>query len=79
MITIYSTPTCPYCIQAKEYFKENNIKFTDYNVAEDQEKAQEMQEKSGQLGVPVIVIGDEVLVGFNKNELDEKLKEAGLL
>ncbi len=51
---------------AKEYFKENNIAYTEYNVAADLEKRKEMVEKSGQMGVPVIQIGDELVVGFNK-------------
>lgn len=73
-VTIYSTPTCPFCHQAKEYFKEKNIQYTDYNVADDQKKAEEMVEKSGQMGVPVILIGDEVVVGFDKERIDELLK-----
>jgi len=67
---VYSTPTCPYCIQAKDYFKENNIEFTDYNVAEDQEKAKEMVEKSGQMGVPVIDIEGTIIVGFDKTKVN---------
>jgi len=73
-IKIYSTPTCPFCIQAKDYLKEKGEKFTDYNVAEDKDKAEEMQKKSGQLGVPVIVIGDEVIIGFDKHKIDKALK-----
>ena len=51
---------------AKEFFKANNVSYTEYNVAADQEKRKEMLDKSGQLGVPVIIIGDEIVVGFNK-------------
>ena len=51
---------------AKDYFKENNIAYTDYDVAADADKRKEMVEKSGQMGVPVIQIGDELVVGFNK-------------
>lgn len=72
-VIIYSTPTCPFCHQAKEYFEEKNIQFTDYNVADDQKKAEEMVEKSGQMGVPVILIGDEVVVGFDKERIDDLL------
>jgi glutaredoxin-like YruB-family protein len=72
-VIIYSTPTCPFCHQAKEYFKEKNIQFTDYNVADDQKKAEEMVEKSGQMGVPVILIGDEVVVGFDKERINQLL------
>ena len=65
-VTIYSTPTCHFCHMAKDYFKENNIAYTEYDVASNLEKRKEMVEKSGQMGVPVIVIGDEVTVGFDK-------------
>lgn len=72
-ITIYSTPTCPYCQQAKNYLKDNNIDFTDIDVANDNEKAQEMVEKSGQMGVPVIDIDGEIIVGFDKEKIDKQL------
>jgi len=58
---------------AKGFFEENNIEFTDYNVAEDAEKRQEMIDKSGQMGVPVIYIDDEMTVGFDKGKLSEML------
>lgn len=54
---------------AKDFFKEHNLEFTDYNVATDLEKRQEMIQKSGQMGVPVILIGDELIVGFNKDKI----------
>ena len=72
-VEIYSTPTCPYCHKAKEYFKANKIEYTDYNVAEDQAKAKEMMDKSGQMGVPVIVVDDQVIVGFDKPKLEAAL------
>ncbi len=72
-VTIYSTPTCPYCKRAKDYLTQKGIVFTDYNVAEDREKTKEMIEKSKQMGVPVIVIGDDVVVGFNQAKLDSLL------
>jgi len=65
-VTIYSTPSCHFCHMAKEYFKENNIAFTDHDVANNPEMRKEMMEKSGQMGVPVIQIEDELIVGFNK-------------
>ena len=65
-VTIYSTPSCHFCHMAKEYFKENNIAYTEHDVAGDVAKRKEMVEKSGQMGVPVIQIGDELAVGFNK-------------
>lgn len=73
-VTVYSTPTCPYCKRAKDYLTRKGIAFTEYNVAEDREKAKEMIEKSKQMGVPVIVIGDDVITGFNQAKLDSLLK-----
>lgn len=72
-IVIYSTPTCPYCNLAKDYFKEKGLEFVDYDVSEDQKKSKEMVEKSGQMGVPVIVIDDQVIIGFNKPEIEKIL------
>ncbi len=74
-IKIYSTPTCPWCVLAKKYFNDKKIAFDDFNVAQDQEKAEEMVELSGQMGVPVIVIGDEVIVGFDKDKIERALKK----
>lgn len=65
-VTIYSTPTCHHCHLAKDYFAEHKIPYTEYNVSADLEKRREMVEKSDQLGVPVIQIGDEIIVGFNE-------------
>ncbi len=73
-VTVYSTPTCPYCKRAKDYLTQKGVAFTDYNVAEDREKAKEMINKSKQMGVPVIVVGDDVIVGFNQAKLDSLLK-----
>ncbi len=72
-ITIYSTPTCPYCHMAKDFFTKNGLEFTDYNVMADQSKAQEMVEKSGQMGVPVIEIDGRIVVGFNQPEIEKLL------
>ena len=72
-VTVYSTPTCPYCKRVKDYLTQKGIAFTDYNVAEDREKAKEMIDKSRQMGVPVIVVGDEIIVGFNQAKLDSLL------
>jgi glutaredoxin-like YruB-family protein len=73
-IKIYSTPTCPYCQMAKEFMKENKVEFEDINVAADQEAAKEMVEKSGQMGVPVIDVDGEIIVGFDKEKLKKALK-----
>ncbi len=72
-VTIYTTPTCHFCQMSKEFFKANNVAYTEYNVAADIEKRQEMIDKSGQMGVPVITIGDELIVGFDKRRLDAAL------
>lgn len=75
-VTIYSTPTCHFCHTAKEFFKRNNIAFTDYDVSADQAKRKEMLEKSGQMAVPVIFVGDEMTVGFNESKLKQMLEMA---
>jgi len=72
-VTVYSTPTCPYCKRVKDYLTQKGVSFSDYNVAEDREKAKEMIDKSKQMGVPVIIIGDDVVVGFNQVKLDSLL------
>ena len=58
---------------AKDFFKENNVAFEDFNVAEDQAKRKEMLDKSGQMGVPVIIIENDLIVGFNKPKIAEML------
>lgn len=72
-VTIYSTPTCHFCHMAKDYLTEHKVAFTDYDVAHDLEKRQEMIQKSGQMGVPVIFIGDELIVGFDKEKISSTL------
>ena len=72
-VTIYSTPTCHFCHMAKVFFKEKNVAYTEYNVASDLEKRKEMIEKSGQMGVPVIIVGDELMVGFDKPKIIQLL------
>ncbi|MEY4745341.1 MAG: hypothetical protein RL272_1286 [Candidatus Parcubacteria bacterium] len=72
-VTIYSTPTCPYCKMAKSYLQENKVDFKDVDVAADDKAAQEMIEKSGQMGVPVIDIDGKVIVGFDKEAMKKAL------
>lgn len=72
-VTVYSTPTCHFCNMAKEYFKENNVSFESFDVSVDSEKRREMMEISGQLGVPVITIDNDVIIGFNRPKLAELL------
>ena len=73
-VTIYTTPTCVYCNMAKEFFKTNNIAYSEADVSASQDKAKEMFEKSGQLGVPVIDIDGEIIVGFDKPAIRGALK-----
>jgi len=77
-VIVYSTQTCPYCDMVKNFLKEKEVEFEEIDVGSDKEKAQEMVEKSGQMGVPVVEIGGEMVVGFNKERIDELLKEKGI-
>ncbi|MBP9864547.1 glutaredoxin family protein [Patescibacteria group bacterium] len=72
-IIVYSTPTCPYCKLTKEFLKEKNVSFQEIDVAADPAAANEMVKKSGQMGVPVIDVGGQVIVGWNKSALEEAL------
>lgn len=72
-ITVYSTPTCIYCKLAKDFFSSNNVEFEEFDVSADNEKLQEMVEKSGQMGVPVISIDEQVIVGFDEGKVREML------
>ena len=74
-ITIYSTPTCPFCKQAKQFLDEKNIAYEDIDVSSDTQKAQETIEKSHQMGVPVIDVDGEILVGFDRKKLEALLEE----
>lgn len=73
-VTIYSTPVCHFCQAAKEFFKENNVEYTEHDVASDAEKREEMIELTGQMGVPVIRIGDDIVIGFDEDKVKELLK-----
>lgn len=72
-VTVYTTPTCPYCKMAKEYLKENNVPFKEIDVAADHKAAEEMIHKSGQMGVPVIEIDGKIIVGFDKDAMKAEL------
>lgn len=72
-VKIYSTPTCPFCTRTKQFLKENNIDFEDIDVSTSQEKVQEMVQKSGQMGVPVLDIEGEIIVGFDKEKIRKAL------
>ena len=72
-VTIYSTPTCHFCHMTKDFLKEKGVEFTDYDVAHDMAKRQEMIQKSGQMGVPVITVDKDLIVGFDEERLKELL------
>jgi glutaredoxin 3 len=71
-ILIYTTPTCPFCHQAKEYLDSKNIKYSDFDVS-DPKNAQIMIDKSGQMGVPVVDIEGKIIIGFDKVAIDKEL------
>ncbi len=72
-VTIYTTPSCVYCRMAKEFFKKSGVEFVEHNVAGDDAARDEMIKKSRQLGVPVIDVGGEIFVGFDKEGLKKAL------
>jgi len=72
-VTIYTTPTCVYCKAAKDFFAEKGVEYEGFDVSVDAEKRQEMIDKSGQMGVPVIFIDDEMIVGFDKEKVSKLL------
>jgi glutaredoxin-like YruB-family protein len=72
-VKVYSTPSCIYCKMAKEFFKQNNIDFENVDVSADQKAAEEMIKKSGQMGVPVIDIDGQLVIGFDKERIVELL------
>jgi len=73
MVKVYSTPTCPFCVRAKQFLKENNIAFEDVDVSTDEKAVEEMIEKSGQMGVPVLDIDGNVVIGFDKEKIKRLL------
>jgi glutaredoxin-like YruB-family protein len=72
-IKVYSTPACPYCYVLKDFLREHKIEFEDVDVSTDQQAAEEMIRKSGQMGVPVTEIDGEIVVGFDKEKLEKLL------
>lgn len=79
-LTIYSTPTCPYCITAKEYLKEKGVVYEEKDISQNDENRQEMTDKSGQISVPVIVFkykdgSEKVLADFENEQIDAYLTE----
>ncbi len=74
-VIIYSTPSCHFCHMAKDYFDNKGVTYTEYNVAEDAEKRAEMLERTEQMGVPVIDVAGEIIIGFNESKLEELLAQ----
>jgi len=72
-VKIYSTATCPYCIRAKQFLKENGVLFEDIDVANNKAAAEEMVRKTGQMGVPVLDIEGEIIVGFDREKIKQVL------
>ena len=72
-VIVYSTPVCPYCFMVKDFLKNHKIKYEEVDVSKDREKAQEMIEKSGQMGVPVTDVDGKIIIGFNMKELKAAL------
>jgi len=72
-VTVYSTATCPYCKMAKDFLRQNSISFAEIDVAQDQHAAQEMVNKSGQMGVPQLEIDGKMIVGFDRAAIKKAL------
>jgi len=73
-VTVYSTPSCPWCTRAKEYLKKNNVPYQDVDVSVNREAAMEMVQKSGQRGVPVLDIDGHIIIGFDQQRIDTLIK-----
>jgi glutaredoxin 3 len=78
-VTIYSAPWCAFCHTAKAYLDSKKVIYTDINVDKDQNAARELVEKTGQAGIPVIYIGDEMILGFDRPRIDSALSAAKLI
>jgi glutaredoxin 3 len=72
-VKVYSTPTCPWCLRVKQFLKDGNIIFENIDVSSDQTAAEEMIQKSGQMGVPVLDIDGQIIVGFDKEKIQQAL------
>lgn len=73
MVKLFTTPSCPYCVTLKEFLKKNKIEFEEIDVSQDEAMKEEMIKKSGQMGVPVVEINGEMVVGFNKEKISQLL------
>jgi len=76
-VKVYSTPTCPWCVRLKNYLQSKKVDFENIDVSADRAAAMEMVKKTGQMGVPVALIGDVYIVGFDQARIDEELAKLG--
>lgn len=74
-VTVYSAPWCAFCHMAKHYLDSLGVKYTDVDVEKDHDAARQLVEKTGQAGIPVLEVGEETIIGFDKQKLDEALKK----
>jgi glutaredoxin 3 len=72
-VIVFSTPTCSFCNAAKRYFRERNVRFTDVDVSRDQSAARDMMRRTGQKGVPVIMINNRPIIGFDRPKINQML------
>lgn len=77
-VKVYSTPTCPWCTKVKEYLQSIGVEFENVDVSKDRDAAMAMVKKTRQMGVPVTEIGENFIIGFDKDSIDQALKEEGL-
>ena len=73
MVKVYTTPTCSYCLTLRAFFKERNIEFEEIDLSQDEKTKEEIIQKTGQIGVPVIEINGEYIVGFDKEKIFQLL------
>ncbi len=76
-IIVFTTPTCPYCHMVKDYLRQRKIVFKEIDVAQDYDWARKMVEKSGEMGVPQLWINEQVVVGFNRPQIDLLIDSRG--
>jgi glutaredoxin-like YruB-family protein len=74
-IIVFSTPSCGWCTKAKSYLKEKGFRYRDIDISRDQKAAQDIQRRTGQTSVPVILINNRPIIGFNRQEIDRLLKQ----
>jgi len=73
-VKVFSTKVCPYCVVLKQFLSDNKIEFEDLDVSENEEARKEMIDKTEQMGVPVIEIDNEIVIGFDKKKISELLE-----